>query len=992
MKIRQKIVLYIALLALLFPQWTSAFGSESSPAQQSTAEPIVELTASSAAETVFKVSTPAYSLQSISTEFGSCTRVSVPGLDQSGAIGGPQLPAKTVLLGVPPGASLSVTTQSAETVAVSLAAPLCPAPEPVAEEGENGVVHYIEKNVPPDPALYGQTGPVPAQIATVAEFGYQRSQRLARVSIAPFQYNPTSASLTYTPELTVRVQHESFGAFAASRRSAPEPDVFENSLRSTLLNYATAKNWRSTAAVRPAAAGWQPPSPSYRVIIDEEGLYAISYEELGAAGVPVASINQRGYRLFLDGQEISLRMVDASGQDDTDGTFGPGDRMLFYGISAIDKYADTNVYWLTYGPTSGIRMVKKPNYSNYDAPHITDYVASSVNEENLSYVSAAPKLPGYEHWYGRQVAAFGSGNSSQQHYVMEVSDIVSTETASLSLSLAARTRGEHNLRIYVNNTLVHTTTWSGPIYHTTTGEFDQSLLSNGKNLVTLEIVNDQLFQTVSVAYVDRLALNYKRQLQAIDDRLIFDSPGSGSYRFTVQGFRSNRVELYDITNTYRPARVDAGAYAGSLSFGVNESESRRYLLDTPASWRSPVGIELADTPNLLASSNGADYLILSHENFLPAIQPLAEYRASQGYRVKIVDVQHIYDLFSFGRQSADAIRDFLAFAYENWSGEAPAFVLLVGDGTYDPRGYLETSKPTFIPPFLEMVDPDLGETAADNRFVAIAGDDNVPDMHLGRLPVNTPEEAAIMVQKTIRYEQVPINDGWNRNVLFVTDDLGNGGGAFYNFSDAVAEGTIGTRDGEVPVLPLSYNKIKAYMGKDCEAEECKRRIMNALNAGTLLVSYVGHSAKETWAAEKLLSIPALEQLNNSDRLPVMLPMTCLEGYYQQADADTLAESIVRLDGKGAVASWSATGLGLVTGHDYLERGFFLATFYQDVQEAGAAATAGKLFLAANAPPGKYDDLLDTFVFLGDPAVRLRLPGGEAGDGYKMYLPALNKNN
>jgi hypothetical protein len=72
-------------------------------------------------------------------------------------------------------------------------------------------------------------------------------------------------------------------------------------------------------------------------------------------------------------------------------------------------------------------------------------------------------------------------------------------------------------------------------------------------------------------------------------------------------------------------------------------------------------------------------------------------------------------------------------------------VLLVGDGTYDARLYPGNSAPTYIPPYLAGVDPIYGETATDNRYASVSGDDTVPDLHAGRLPPNSASEAEVMV-------------------------------------------------------------------------------------------------------------------------------------------------------------------------------------------------------------------------------------------------------
>ena len=61
--------------------------------------------------------------------------------------------------------------------------------------------------------------------------------------------------------------------------------------------------------------------------------------------------------------------------------------------------------------------------------------------------------------------------------------------------------------------------------------------------------------------------------------------------------------------------------------------------------------------------------------------------------------------------------------------------------------------------------------------------------------------------------------------------------------------------------------------------------------------------------------PLAQALTNQDRLPVFVSMTCLEGYFHEADASfhAFGESVVRMPKVGAVASWSPTGLGLASG-------------------------------------------------------------------------------
>jgi hypothetical protein len=103
----------------------------------------------------------------------------------------------------------------------------------------------------------------------------------------------------------------------------------------------------------------------------------------------------------------------------------------------------------------------------------------------------------------------------------------------------------------------------------------------------------------------------------------------------------------------------------------------------------------------------------------------------------------------------------------------------------------------------------------------------------------------------------------------------------------------------------------------------------------------------------------------------MLPMTCNEGYFHDPNPaqTSLSEIGVRMPANGPIASWAPTGFGVAPGHDLLAKGLFLALFYDKVR-LGAAATQGKLYLVAQAPPGSYVDLVDTFLLLGDPGLKV----------------------
>jgi len=381
------------------------------------------------------------------------------------------------------------------------------------------------------------------------------------------------------------------------------------------------------------------------------------------------------------------------------------------------------------------------------------------------------------------------------------------------------------------------------------------------------------------------------------------------------------------------------------------------------------------TPLRTTAVTGADYVIIAPAAFMPALTPLINLRQSQGLTVALEDVQAIYDAYGGGQPTPEAIRDFLADVYGRWS-PAPTYVLLVGDGTNDPKQYKPDTRRTWIPPYLADVDPWLGEVAADNRFVTVDGADLLPDMLLGRLPVNSLAEARVVVNKIVRYETDPFFGDWNSKVLFVTDDP-DSAGDFIAESDRLIDKFISA--------PWSAGRAYLNPPGGMDRDEVYTTVMSRWNAGQGLVVYNGHSSIHQWGAERLLHLDDVAGLNNNGRLPVVLQMTCFTGAFQEPFWDTLDEALLRKENGGAVAVWGATGLGVATGHGELADGFMQTIIKDSTPQIGQAALAGKVLLQANQPA--YLDLMDTFTLLGDPATRYDY---DFWPGYATFLPTVQR--
>jgi hypothetical protein len=264
---------------------------------------------------------------------------------------------------------------------------------------------------------------------------------------------------------------------------------------------------------------------------------------------------------------------------------------------------------------------------------------------------------------------------------------------------------------------------------------------------------------------------------------------------------------------------------------------------------------------------------------------------------------------------------------------------------------------TYIPPYLADVDPWAGETASDNRYVTLEGDDNLPEMLIGRLPVNSLAEAQAMISKIVHYSTNPEPGAWSGLADYIADNR-DGAGDFPQLLESLI-----TRYQGPTLIPQRH-----YFDPDTNTpEEFRDKLNKAWNFGSNLMVYAGHASIHFWAAENFIHLNDIPNLANENRLPMLLELTCFTGSFQVPGLETFDETLLRHPTGGVIAAWGSTGLGISTGHHWLAEGFLEDTFSNPFSDLGSATLTGKLNLAAM---GFYPDLIDTFTLLGDPAINL----------------------
>jgi hypothetical protein len=924
---------------------------------------------------VLEFSPPAPEFNPVEIDGQVCTQVEISGLSTTAEAGSPALPVHGALLGIPTQGEPSLRIVSAEPEEYQLAYRLCPNQQ-IAISSSSDAFEDAKTSYGWGSA-YQADAYLPSAQAELVTTGYLRSQRFAQIRLNPLQYNPVSGKLLFYPRMQVEVNLNVPDLQAPTFRGSPTSEgVFENNLRNVLANYDQARSWRrAKTAITPLKTASVLNQPAFKILVDQDGIYQLNYSDLAAAGAPVDSIDPATFQLFNQGAQISIQV---HGQ--ADGVFDPGDSILFYGQAVQTKYSKTNVYWLSWGDAPGNRMASLDGNPSGNA-NIPEYFPTRQHaEKDLLYGSAHYSGMDKDHWYWDRVYA-----TSAPTYIDFNTQIKPLSPENQMVTVRGLLKGyfanpNHHTRIYLNGNLIHDASFPTGAEFAFEVEALASYLHEGVNTLRLECPRDGAI-TLDGVYFNWFEIDYLAAFMAENDQIVFNFSEVGEQEFRVDGFSSTDLQVYDLTDPQNPliiqgSVIQPSANGQQLSFETTINAERSFLVQSASQRLSPLEI-VQDLPSAWKSpEQSADYILITHADFYTQALQLANFHISRGLRVKIVDVQDIYDEFNYGIFSPEAIHSFLKYAYANWTPPSPSYVLLMGDGHYDYRRNLASSGPNFIPPYLDEIDYTVGETATDNRYASVSGDDILPDLYIGRFPVSTPAEAAVMVEKTINYSQQETLETWNTNLLFVADDPDSAGN-FPGLSDEIIDAYI----------PESFSVEKIYYSFSpyTTATSVRTGIKNAINAGQVIVHYGGHGATPFWAAPALFRVEEVAQLTNQERLPFMLPMTCAEGYFIRPDTiSSLGESIVRKSGGGAIASWSPTGFGTTVGHQMLDESVFSEIFENNQRMLGYLTTQAKYDIYART--SSFSDLIETYTLFGDPALQLQIPKQEISINY--YFPAI----
>jgi hypothetical protein len=157
-------------------------------------------------------------------------------------------------------------------------------------------------------------------------------------------------------------------------------------------------------------------------------------------------------------------------------------------------------------------------------------------------------------------------------------------------------------------------------------------------------------------------------------------------------------------------------------------------------------------PPELDASAPEGYLIIVPDAYYDNALALARWKEQKGYYVTLKRKSEV-------GSTADQIRDYIATAYHTWP-VPPEYVLLAGNAA---------EIPTFTT-------PRVG-TSTDQTYACIDGNDFLPEVLIGRLPVNSGPMLDYLTQKIFNYERTPFiaDTSWFRRAMMISTIYQEGG-------------------------------------------------------------------------------------------------------------------------------------------------------------------------------------------------------------------------
>jgi hypothetical protein len=598
-----------------------------------------------------------------------------------------------------------------------------------------------------------------------------------------------------------------------------------------------------------------------RLKVGADGIYKLTPQEMERAGFPVGQINPKSLQLFHRGQEQAI-YVEGEGDE----VLNSDDFVLFYGRKndgTLDKelylspdlqphnyynlYSDTSAYFLTFkfGGNEGKRMNAFSSTNTANLSPEAYYWEEKLTVLSDSYSAgevygAAGNLDTYL-TYGDNGEGWSSGVLANNKRDFIFTGLTNAYTAGPLSTLGVQYMGRNSLERTValeagatatgTFSAIKSTTFTGYTTSTVQENLPWSAFANNQTVIRTTFQGRG-----SVSYIQ---LRYPRlwNMGATPERT-FRLESSNNMRYIEIADVPNDVVLYDVSDAHNAVKIAYQREGSTIKAMIPASGTKEQVLHL-------TGVQAAITKSKLLTfrklpSSGADYLIVSNQLLMQPgggydnpIEAYSAYRASAeggGFNTLTVEMQELYDQFSFGEITPLAIRKFVLYSSQD---NLPQYLFLIGKSLNFTSRYFRNANWTDIN--RDLV-PTFGNPGGDIPFVAhLNGSGYGPAFPVGRLSVRTPEEVAAYLKKVIEDENSSPNDLWLKRLLHL-----GGGNSVSQALQLKSYLRVWENIAEGPFLGADVTTLSKT--EDLVVQEID--VSKDVNRGTRLMTFFGHSGTD----------------------------------------------------------------------------------------------------------------------------------------------------
>jgi len=786
-----------------------------------------------------------------------------------------------------------------------------------------------------------------------------------------------------------------------------------------VTSFSLEIQWRPSQESRPRSSEFATTSrlregTLYKIAVEAEGMHKLTYDffkndlKIDIDRTDPRQIkllgNKNGMLPILNEQPRpdDLEEIPISIAGESDGRFDPQDYLLFYGQGPGEwqfnpqnqrftfiknTYSNQQFYFIQISSTVGKRVEEQSNIPNapYTSTSFDDYAHLEQDKINLMHQWIKSKGSG-RRWFGDH---FLNVREYRYDKFFEFPNLETGTPAYLKAEMALRALQQSRFTLVVNGTTLNSNLADRVVE--LEGEFD-NIRDYAKNAllegtVALNTDNAEVIARYprpggandgSEGWIDYIAFNVRRKLLMAGDQMHFRDKATLAYPNALfeLGNAPAEILIWDISNPLAPKLQRADRTGNLLRFGASTSTLRTFIAFNPQK-----GLLSAKNAGKVANQNlhalsRADLLIVYPKEFAAEAAVLATHRREHsGLVVETAEIGTIFNEFSAGRVDPSAIRNLARMLFLR----DPNFryLLLLGDGTFDPRDIYGFGK-DFIPTFQNDSFNPLFAFPADDYYAILDAQPGGDPLNgrlqvaIGRLTVNSPKEAAEVIRKIIHYDKAPQTfSDWRNRVVFIGDD--EDGMQHTADADLIADDF----QRNYPIANVDKVYIDAFpqvaTSGGARVPAATEAINQAIFKGILVMTYLGHGGPNGWAQERILNIPDILSWRNLDRLPLFLTATCSFTNYDDPTFTSAGEETLLNPAGGAIGLMTTTRAVFANQNAVLTEKSLESLFQR--QNNGRYPTLGEAMRLAKNSSSTIGIVTNSrkFALVADPSLQLAIP-------------------